>query len=71
VNAIASQKPEESAFASPLKRFPAAIPAATRQRIADDMLSAIQDDVLPAYARFGRFLTAQVLPAAQQKQAPK
>jgi uncharacterized protein (DUF885 family) len=65
VRAIATAKPEASAFAEPLKKFPASIPAAARQRIAQDMLAAIQDDVQPAFGRFARFLAAQAAAGAK------
>ncbi|ADW68825.1 protein of unknown function DUF885 [Granulicella tundricola MP5ACTX9] len=60
---LAGQKPEESVFARPLKRFSASIGAAERKRITDETLDAIQDDVLPAYVRFGKFLKVQAVPA--------
>ncbi|WP_176441645.1 DUF885 family protein [Granulicella rosea] len=63
VNAVAAQKPEASVFAAPLKRFPASFPPAQKSRISEETLAAIQDDVLPAYARLGRFLSAQLAPA--------
>lgn len=63
VNAVASQKPEDSAFALPLKRFPASFTPSQKSRIAEETLAAIQDDVLPAYARLGRFLSAALAPA--------
>jgi uncharacterized protein (DUF885 family) len=64
---IAAEKPEESVFAAPLKRFPATVASvADRKRISEDMLDAIQNEVLPAYARFASFLKAQEIPAAQK-----
>jgi uncharacterized protein (DUF885 family) len=49
--AIASQKPEDSSFAEPLKSFPAAVPAGEQGRIREATIAAIRDDVLPAYRR--------------------
>jgi uncharacterized protein (DUF885 family) len=64
---IAAQKPEESVFAAPLKRFPATVAsAADRKRVSEEMLDAIENEVLPAYARFANFLKAQEIPAAQK-----
>ncbi len=60
---MASQKPEDSPFALPLKRFPASFTSSQKSRIAEETLAAIQDDVLPAYARLGRFLSAALTPA--------
>ena len=59
---IADQKPEESVFAGPLKKFPKAIPAADQKRIATDLMDAIQKQVLPTYQRFARFMKAQYVP---------
>ena len=62
VNTLAQQKPEDSPFALPLKKFPASIPAAQQAAIREQVLTAIRTQVLPAYARFGRFLKAQYIP---------
>ena len=66
VNSVAEGKPEDTAFAQPLKNFPAAISAADRKRITAATLQAIEDDVLPAYVRFAKFLTAQAIPAGRK-----
>jgi len=63
---LAGQTPEASPFALPLRKFPAAVDAANRKRIATEMLAAIQDEVLPAYVRFANFLKATEIPAAQK-----
>ena len=65
---LANQSPETSPFAAPLKRFPAAIPAADRKRISAELLEAIQTDVLPAYVRFARFLNVTEIPASDVTQ---
>src|SRR5215475_11248500 len=65
VNTIAQQKPEDTAFARPLKKFPASIPAADQERIKAELLGAIQKQVQPAYTRFGKFLQAQYIPAGR------
>ena len=62
VNTLAQQKPEDSPFALPLKKFPASVPAAQQAEIRQQVLKAIATQVLPAYARFGRFLSAQYIP---------
>jgi uncharacterized protein (DUF885 family) len=59
---IADQKAEESVFAQPLKKFPKTIPAADQKRIATDLMSAIQMQVLPTYQRFAKFMKAQYVP---------
>jgi uncharacterized protein (DUF885 family) len=62
VNRLAEQKPEDSPFALPLKKFPASIPAAKQPQIRQQVLDVIAKQVQPAYARFGRFLSAQYIP---------
>src|SRR5690348_7021107 len=59
VNALLAQKPEDSPFARPLKKFPASVPAPDQTRIRDEMLAAITKQVYPAYQRFAKFLQAQ------------
>lgn len=60
--AIAGQKPEDTAFAEPLAKFPASVPAAEQGRIRQAMLAAIRDDVLPAYRRFADFVKHDYAP---------
>ncbi|MGA9718776.1 MAG: DUF885 domain-containing protein [Acidobacteriaceae bacterium] len=62
VNTLAQQKPEDSPFALPLKKFPPSISQAQQAEIRQRMLKAISTQVLPAYARLGRFLSAQYIP---------
>lgn len=59
---IADQKPEESMFAEPLKKFPKTISAADQKRIATDLMTVIQSTVLPTYQRFAKFMRAQYVP---------
>ena len=65
VKQLATQKPEDSPLAMPLKSFPAAIPAAEQERIKGEMLDAIGKEVLPAYLRFARFLEVSYVPACR------
>jgi uncharacterized protein (DUF885 family) len=65
VQAIASQKAENSPLALPLKSFPASIPTADQQRIRTEMLDAIQKEALPAYVRFATFLKIGYIPACR------
>jgi uncharacterized protein (DUF885 family) len=67
VKQLASQKPEDSPLALPLKNFPSSIPAAEQQRIRTEMLDAISKEVLPAYLRFARFLEVSYIPAGRDK----
>jgi uncharacterized protein (DUF885 family) len=63
---LADQKPEESPFALPLKKFPKTISAADQKRISGEVLDEIRTDVLPMYQRFARFLKAQYIPAGRK-----
>ncbi|HKR27840.1 MAG TPA: DUF885 domain-containing protein [Acidobacteriaceae bacterium] len=65
VNALLAQKPEDSPFARPLKKFPGSISAADQTRIHDEVLAAITKQVYPAYQRFAKFLQAQYIPAGR------
>jgi uncharacterized protein (DUF885 family) len=65
VKELAQLKPEESPLALPLKSFPAAIPAAERERITAEMLDAIGKEVQPAYRRFARFIEVSYIPAGR------
>jgi uncharacterized protein (DUF885 family) len=63
---LANQAPDKSAFALPLKKMPASFPAAEKKRIAVETLAAIQDEVLPSYVRFAKFLKAVEIPAGRK-----
>jgi uncharacterized protein (DUF885 family) len=63
---LATQKPEESPFAQPLKKFPASVNATEQKRISGEILEAITTSVLPSYQRFARFLKAQYVPAGRK-----
>ncbi|HKF46433.1 MAG TPA: DUF885 domain-containing protein [Terracidiphilus sp.] len=67
VQQLATQKPEDSPLASPLKVFPASIPAAQQERIRHEMLGVIASQVLPAYIRFARFLQVSYIPAGRDE----
>ncbi len=67
VTALASSKPEDGPFLKPLQHFPAVVPTAEQKRIRTEMTDAVLKQVLPAYDRFRRFLTAQYLPATREE----
>jgi uncharacterized protein (DUF885 family) len=62
VEGIAAAKPESSPFAEPLARFPKEMPEAEKERLRAKMLAAVRDDILPAYARFAKFLKEEYVP---------
>jgi uncharacterized protein (DUF885 family) len=65
VKELATEKPEASPLALPLKHFPAEVKAAEQERIKAEMLDAIAKEVLPAYLRFARFLEVSYVPAGR------
>jgi uncharacterized protein (DUF885 family) len=65
VKQLASQKPEDSPLALPLKNFPPSIKPLEQERIKADMLDAIRKEVLPAYIRFARFMEVSYVPAGR------
>jgi uncharacterized protein (DUF885 family) len=64
--AIAAQKPADSPFAEPLKKFPAAVSAEDRKRISGTLLDTIARQVLPSYQRFAKFLSATYIPGCRK-----
>jgi uncharacterized protein (DUF885 family) len=67
VKTLANQKPEDTPFAAPLKKFPPAVSAAEQARIKEETLDAIAKDVLPAYLRFARFMEVSYVPAGRME----
>ena len=65
VKDLATQKPEDSPLAAPLKKFPPSIPTPEQERIKTETLAAISKEVLPAYRRFQRFLEVTYVPAGR------
>lgn len=59
---IARSKPEESPFARPLAKLPADFSDADRARIRQAFTETISRSVLPAYARFARFVKEDYAP---------
>jgi uncharacterized protein (DUF885 family) len=65
VNTLAAQKPEDSPFGEPIKKFPASVSATQQARIKEELLAVISNQVDPAYVRFGKFLKAQYIPSGR------
>ena len=59
---IAAQAPDQSPFAQCLAKIPKDLPEADRGRIREEILGAIRDSVLPAYARFAKFVKDDYAP---------
>jgi prolyl oligopeptidase len=58
-------EPTESPFYAPFRKMPDSIPAADQERLRAAARRAIQQDVLPAYARLQAFFNDQYLPACR------
>ena len=59
---IAAQKPEDSPFAVPLSKMPDSFSSEDRARLRKTILDTIRDAVVPAYARFGKFVREEYAP---------
>ena len=59
---IAKQKPEDTPFAEPLKKFPKTFSEADQKRLREQMLAAIQASVLPTYQKFLAFVRDEYAP---------
>ncbi len=64
---VAAQEPEETPFAGPLRKFPAGVSVEDQARIKAAVLAVIEKQVLPAYARFARYLDSQYVPAGREE----
>ena len=64
--ALADQKPADSPFALPLKKFPKTVSAADQKRISDELLETIGTQVLPYYQRFAKFLKVGYVPKGRK-----
>ncbi|MBV9496060.1 MAG: DUF885 domain-containing protein [Acidobacteria bacterium] len=62
---MADQEAEKSPFALPLTKFPDSISEADRARIRTDYLAAVKTSILPAYAKFAKFVREEYAPAGR------
>lgn len=61
-NGIANAPLEKSPFAQPFDKFPASFSDADKTRLKKEGLEAIQNDVVPAYQKLGKFLKDDYAP---------
>jgi uncharacterized protein (DUF885 family) len=61
------QKPEDSQFAAPVKKFPDAIPAADQERLRTETVAMVKDQIFPSMARLRDFLKNEYLPVARDQ----
>ena len=59
---IVSVDLEKNPFAQPLQKFPDSISEADRKRMRDETTAAIRESVIPAYAKFAKFVREQYAP---------
>ena len=59
---IAKEAPEKSPLAQPFMKFPKSFAEGDQQRLREQGLGVIRDTVLPAYARFARFVRVEYAP---------
>lgn len=59
---VADKTPEASPFAKPLEKFPAGISEADHQRLREAVLTAVRNEVGPAYAKFAKFVRSEYAP---------
>jgi uncharacterized protein (DUF885 family) len=61
-NGIATKPADQTPFAQPFSKFPAAIPEADQKRLREQGLAAIRESVLPAYVKFTAFVREEYAP---------
>jgi uncharacterized protein (DUF885 family) len=67
VDGMASTPADKSPFALPLAKFPETVSAAEQKRIREQMTAAINGSLLPAYAKFGKFVKEEYAPKGRSE----
>ena len=65
---LAAMKAERSPFARCLEKLPGDLPAAEQARLREALIGAVRDQVLPAYARFARFVREEYAPRGRTEE---
>jgi uncharacterized protein (DUF885 family) len=63
---IAGPAGADNVFAAPLQKFPASIPAAERERIRKALLTAVDEQVRPAYRKLSQFVAKEYAPQGRE-----
>jgi uncharacterized protein (DUF885 family) len=61
-SAIATTPAEKSPFAQPFEKFPEGFTEAEKTRLKKEGMAAIQDEIIPEYAKFGKFVKDDYAP---------
>ena len=59
---LASKTGDTSPFSKPVMQFPATVPAGEQKRLREAVLSAVNNEIVPAYQRFGKFVRDDYAP---------
>ncbi|MGH9579996.1 MAG: DUF885 domain-containing protein, partial [Terriglobales bacterium] len=59
---MAAETPEKSAWSLPLAKLPESLSTAEQKRLREKYLAAVRDSVLPAYAKFAKFVKQEYAP---------
>ena len=62
---IADKAGENSSFAKPIKKFPDDISTQDQKRLREEVLRALDNQVLPAYQKFAKFVRDEYAPAGR------
>jgi uncharacterized protein (DUF885 family) len=65
VRALAGYSPEETGLLEPIDGLPRSIPTSERDRLRDEALTVVRDEVLPAYQDLLNFFEEEYVPAAR------
>ncbi|SET01216.1 DUF885 domain-containing protein [Hymenobacter actinosclerus] len=65
MRAMETKDPTQSLFYGPIKKLPANLPAADKQRLTAAYQTAILTELVPAYKKLGDFLETEYLPKAR------
>ena len=66
IDALLAQPVEQSPFYSPVRKFPEAVPLASREQLRSAYAAVVRDRLQPAYRRLRTFLAKDYLPAARE-----